>query len=142
MKTTARGKSCSCKRSLLCGGNETALSLHNYKRSARIMKELRAIKSPFEVEAIQKAIDITDNTFSGTVISLSKPRLYTEYEIERGNLSPVFSNVPLGNGSTAGIIASGDRARTLHYVENNSECKNGELILMDFCRVWYTIVLT
>jgi len=30
------------------------------------------------------------------------------------------------------IIASGDRARTLHYVSNNQECKDGELILMDF----------
>jgi Xaa-Pro aminopeptidase len=30
------------------------------------------------------------------------------------------------------IIASGDRARTLHYVSNNQECKNGEMILMDF----------
>ncbi len=39
--------------------------LHNYKRSARIMKELRAIKTPLEIEVIQKAIDITDNTFKG-----------------------------------------------------------------------------
>jgi Xaa-Pro aminopeptidase len=30
------------------------------------------------------------------------------------------------------IIASGDRARILHYVNNNEECKDGELILMDF----------
>jgi Xaa-Pro aminopeptidase len=30
------------------------------------------------------------------------------------------------------IIAGGDRARTLHYVANNQQCKNGELILMDF----------
>jgi Xaa-Pro aminopeptidase len=30
------------------------------------------------------------------------------------------------------IIASGNNARVLHYVENNRECKEGELILMDF----------
>ena len=37
--------------------------MHAYGRSARIMKELRAIKSSLEVEVIQKAIDITDKTF-------------------------------------------------------------------------------
>ncbi len=30
------------------------------------------------------------------------------------------------------IIASGDNARILHYISNNQECKDGELILMDF----------
>jgi Xaa-Pro aminopeptidase len=29
-------------------------------------------------------------------------------------------------------VASGDRARTLHYVSNNGECKDGELVLLDF----------
>ena len=37
--------------------------LHNYKRSARILKDLRAIKSALEIEVVQKAIDITDTTF-------------------------------------------------------------------------------
>jgi Xaa-Pro aminopeptidase len=37
--------------------------LHNYKRSARIMKELRAIKTPLEVEVMQQAIDISHETF-------------------------------------------------------------------------------
>jgi Xaa-Pro aminopeptidase len=30
------------------------------------------------------------------------------------------------------ILASGERACTLHYVSNNQECKDGEMILMDF----------
>ena len=33
--------------------------LHNYKRSAQLLKKLRAIKTPLEVEVLQKAIDIT-----------------------------------------------------------------------------------
>src|SRR5215813_13315232 len=33
--------------------------LHNYARAAKIMKDLRAIKTPLEVEVLQKAIDIT-----------------------------------------------------------------------------------
>src|SRR5882724_5693827 len=37
--------------------------LHNYHRSAKIMKDLRAIKTIFETEVIQQAIDITHNSF-------------------------------------------------------------------------------
>lgn len=103
--------------------------LHNYKRSARIMKELRAIKSPLEVEVIQKAIDITDNTFRH-LLQFIKPGV-TEYEIE-AEIYHQFLKQRATGPAYGSIIASGDRARTLHYVENNSECKDGELILMDF----------
>jgi len=54
--------------------------LHNYKRSAKILKELRAIKSPLEIEVIQKAIDITDNTFR-RLLRFIKPGVM-EYEID------------------------------------------------------------
>jgi Xaa-Pro aminopeptidase len=37
--------------------------LHNYERTAKIMMKLRAIKTKYEVEVIEKAIDITDKTF-------------------------------------------------------------------------------
>ena len=103
--------------------------LHNYKRSARIMKELRAIKSPLEVEVIQKAINITDNTFRH-LLQFIKPGV-TEYEIE-AEIYHQFLKQRATGPAYGSIIASGDRARTLHYVENNSECKDGELILMDF----------
>jgi Xaa-Pro aminopeptidase len=103
--------------------------LHHYKRSARLLKDLRAIKTPLEIEVMQKAIDITDNTFR-KLLQFIKPGVM-EYEIEaeifHSFLSQRASGVAYGS-----IIASGDRARTLHYVENNLECKDGELILMDF----------
>src|SRR3954462_3116375 len=35
--------------------------LHQYERAARIMKDLRAIKTEYEIEVTQKAIDITHN---------------------------------------------------------------------------------
>ena len=54
--------------------------LHNYRRSAKILKELRAIKSPLEIEVMQKAIDITDNTFR-RLLQFIKPGVM-EYEIE------------------------------------------------------------
>jgi Xaa-Pro aminopeptidase len=103
--------------------------VHNYKRSAKILKELRAIKSPLEIEVIQKAIDITDNTFR-RLLQFIKPGVM-EYEIEAEIYHSFLSQRATGPGYTS-IIASGDRARTLHYISNNSECKDGELLLMDF----------
>ena len=103
--------------------------LHNYKRSAQILKRLRAIKSPLEIEVMQKAIDITDNTFR-RLLQFIKPGVW-EHEIE----AEIFHSFLMqrATGPAYGsIIASGDRARTLHYVSNNQECKNGEMILMDF----------
>ncbi len=103
--------------------------LHNYKRSAKILKDLRGIKSSLEVEVLQKAIDITDNTFR-RLLQFVKPGVM-EYEIEAEIYHSFLSQRATGPGYGS-IIASGDRARTLHYVENNCECKDGELILMDF----------
>ena len=54
--------------------------LHHYQRTARIMKELRAIKTPQEIELIQQAIDITNNTFH-RLLKFIKPGV-KEYEIE------------------------------------------------------------
>lgn len=103
--------------------------LHNYKRSARIMKDLRAIKTPAEVEVLQKAIDITDNTFR-RLLKFIKPGVM-ENEIEAEIYHSFLSQKSTGP-AYGSIIASGDRARVLHYIENNKECKDGELILMDF----------
>ena len=103
--------------------------LHNYKRAARLMKELRGIKSAKEVEVLKTAIDITDKTFR-RLLGFIRPGVF-EYEIEAEIYHEFLRNRSTGP-AYGSIIASGDRARTLHYVSNNQECKDGELILMDF----------
>ncbi len=103
--------------------------LHYYERAAKIMKELRAIKTALEIEVLQKAIDITDNTFR-RLLKFIKPGVM-EYEIEAEIWHSFLSQRASGPGYNS-IIASGDRARTLHYVANDQECKDGELVLMDF----------
>jgi Xaa-Pro aminopeptidase len=103
--------------------------LHHYRRSAKILKDLRAIKTPLEVEVIQKAIDITDNTFR-RLLQIIRPGIM-EHEIEAEIYHSFLSQRSAGPAYSS-IIASGDRARTLHYVSNNQECRDGELILMDF----------
>lgn len=103
--------------------------LHNYKRSARILKDLRAIKTALEIDVMQKAMDITDVTFR-KLLTIIKPGI-NEFEIEAEILYS-FLKQRASKPAYQSIIASGDRARTLHYVSNNQECKDGELILMDF----------
>jgi Xaa-Pro aminopeptidase len=103
--------------------------VHKYERAAPIMKELRAVKTKEEVAVTQTAVDITHKAFQ-RVMKFIKPGVF-EHEIEAEITHEFLRNRATGHAYGC-IIASGDRARVLHYVENNSECKNGELILMDF----------
>ena len=103
--------------------------LHHYERSARIMKELRAVKSKLEIEVMQQAIDITEKTFR-RLLKFIRPGVW-EHEIEAEIYHEFIRNRSSGP-AYGSIIASGDRARTLHYVANNQQCLDGEMILMDF----------
>ena len=103
--------------------------LHQYRRSAKILKELRAVKTPEEIAVMQQAIDITEKAFR-RILPFIRPGVM-EYEIEAEILHEFLRNRATGPAYSS-IIASGDRARTLHYISNNQECKGGELILMDF----------
>lgn len=102
---------------------------HQYKRSAKILRELRAIKTSLEVEVMQQAVNITEKAFR-RLLQFIKPGVF-EFEIEAEIYHEFLRNRATGPAYSS-IIASGDRARTLHYVSNNQECKDGELILMDF----------
>jgi Xaa-Pro aminopeptidase len=108
---------------------KAAYPLHSFQRAAKIMKQLRAVKTKEEIAVVQKAIDITENTFRG-LLQFIKPGVM-EYEIEAEIYRHFLSQRATGPGYNS-IIASGDNARTLHYVSNNAECKDGDLILMDF----------
>ena len=103
--------------------------VHHYDRAARLMKELRNIKTKEEIEVTKVAIDITAKALD-RVLKFVKHGVM-EYEIEAEITHEFLRNRATGHAYGA-IIASGDRARTLHYEENNQECKNGEMLLMDF----------
>lgn len=103
--------------------------LHHYERAAKIMKELRGVKTALEIEVLQQAIDITETAFR-RLLKFIKPGVM-EYEIEAEIVHSFLSQRATGEAYHS-IIASGDRARILHYISNNAECKDGELILLDF----------
>ncbi|HMJ71029.1 MAG TPA: aminopeptidase P family protein [Cyclobacteriaceae bacterium] len=102
--------------------------LHQYGRVAPIMSELRRVKQKREIELIQKACDITEKGFR-RILGFIKPGVW-EYEIEAEFIHEFISNRSKGFAYTP-IIASGTNNVILHYVENNQQCKNGDLILLD-----------
>lgn len=103
-------------------------SAHSYAKSAPIMQRLRSVKHPLEIELMQTACDITNAGFR-RVLNFVKPGVM-EYEIEAEYLHEFIRRRSDGFAYTP-IIASGNNANVLHYIENNQECKDGDLILMD-----------
>ena len=103
--------------------------LHKYERAAPIMHRIRAIKSEREINRMQVACDITDKGFR-RILKFVKPGVW-EYQIEAEILHEFLMNKASGFAYGA-IIASGNNANVLHYVENDKECKDGDLLLMDF----------
>jgi Xaa-Pro aminopeptidase len=103
--------------------------LHQYERAAKLLKELRGIKTALEIEVLQKAIDITETAFR-RLLKFIKPGVM-EYEIEAEIMHSFLSQRATGEAYHS-IIAGGDRSRILHYVSNNQELKDGEMVLMDF----------
>ena len=100
----------------------------HYEKAAHIMHELRAIKHPLEVDLLQHACNITEKGFR-RVLDFVKPGVM-EYEIEAEYIHEFIRNRSKGFAYEP-IIASGFNACVLHYIDNNQECKDGDVILMD-----------
>ncbi|WP_010178866.1 aminopeptidase P family protein [Aquimarina agarilytica] len=101
---------------------------HNVAKSNPILHQLRAIKEPEEIEIIQQACSITEIGFR-KVLGMIKPGVW-EYEIEAELIYEFTKNRADGFAYTP-IVASGTNANVLHYIENNKQCKAGDVILMD-----------
>lgn len=101
---------------------------HNIAKSNIILQRLRSIKDPIELDLIQLACNITEKGMR-RVLNFVKPGVM-EFEIEAEYIHEFLCNRSNGFAYTP-IIASGNNANVLHYIENNQECKDGDLILMD-----------
>lgn len=101
---------------------------HRVAKSNPILQKLRSVKDPIELDLMQTACDITEKAFR-RVLKFIKPGVW-EYEIEAEYWHEMIRNRSRGFAYTP-IIASGKNANVLHYIENNQQCKEGELILLD-----------
>lgn len=101
---------------------------HTYLRSAPIMHNIRSVKKDIEIALMQDACNITEKGVR-RVLDFVKPGVW-EHEIEAELWHEFIKNRANGYAYTP-IIASGYNACVLHYIENNQECKAGDVILMD-----------
>lgn len=102
--------------------------LHTFKRLAPLLYSLRVIKQPTEVELLQKACDITAKGFE-RVLRTVKPGQF-EYEVE-AELAYEYIKSGEGFADYEPIIASGENSCFLHYIKNDEELKDGDILLMD-----------
>jgi len=101
---------------------------HQYEKSNFILQGLRSVKDHEEIARIQHACDITEKGFR-RILGFVKPGVW-EYEIEAEYAHEFLRNRSKGF-AYAPIIASGSNANVLHYIQNNQQCKSGDLLLMD-----------
>ncbi|QMU63388.1 MAG: M24 family metallopeptidase [Flavobacteriaceae bacterium] len=101
---------------------------HSAAKSNPILQALRSVKDPIELDLIQQACDITEKGFR-RVLNFVKPKIW-EYEIEAEFIHEFIRNRSKGFAYTP-IIAGGNNANVLHYIENNQQCKAGDLLLLD-----------
>jgi Xaa-Pro aminopeptidase len=102
--------------------------LHQLERLAPLMHRLRAVKHPQEVTLLQTACDITRDGFL-RLLQFVKPGVM-EYEIEAELLHEFVRKRSRGFAYQP-IVASGANACVLHYIQNNRECRDGDVLLLD-----------
>jgi Xaa-Pro aminopeptidase len=107
---------------------KSVFPLHTYHRVAPLMGSMRRIKHKHELELIKKACNITEKGFR-RVLKFVKPGVM-EYEVEAEYLHEFVRSASKGF-AYAPIVASGESAVILHYIENNKPCKTGDLLLLD-----------
>ena len=101
---------------------------HKVEKSNPILQRIRSIKESEEIDLIQTACNIAEKGYR-RVLNFVKPNVM-EYEIEAEFAHEFLRNRSKGFAYTP-IIASGNNANVLHYIENNQQCKAGDLILLD-----------
>ncbi len=96
--------------------------------ASSIISQMRLIKSKAEIKLIKKAINITKKAHHRAmrVDKISK----SEYELQ-AEIEYIFKKQGAYSDAYTSIVASGDNANTLHYIDNNDTLIDGDLILID-----------
>ncbi len=101
---------------------------HKVEKSSPILQRIRSVKETEELDLMQMACNITERGFR-RILNFVKPNVM-EYEIEAEFAHEFIKNRSKGFAYTP-IIASGNNANVLHYIENNKPCHEGDLLLLD-----------
>lgn len=93
-----------------------------------IISELRMYKEPHEIEQLKQAIAITNKGIQA-MMSNARPGM-KEYELE-AHYDYVLKSHGVRERAFETIIAGGQRATVLHYVENDAVVEDNSLVLID-----------
>ncbi|XP_077358427.1 xaa-Pro aminopeptidase 3 isoform X1 [Festucalex cinctus] len=93
-----------------------------------LIHSLRALKSSSEVALMQEAGRITAQAFRRTMAlshgDVDESVLFAKFDFENRIHGANFLAYPP-------VVAGGNRANTLHYINNNQIIKDGEMVLLD-----------
>ncbi len=101
--------------------------LHDFRRLAPLLHQLRVTKTDLELDLLKEAMDITAKGFR-RMLRYVKPGV-TEYEVEAELAKEYIKR--RGKFAYPPIIAAGANNCVLHYWQNDQPCKKGQLLLMD-----------
>ncbi len=105
-----------------------AKTIQSYENLATLIEKMRLIKSKAEIKLIKKAINITKKAHHKAIKVSAKLRY--EYELQ-ATIEYIFKKNGAYSDAYTSIVACGNAANTLHYIENNNKLIQGESILID-----------
>lgn len=107
--------------------------IRSFRDVTFLIRTLRLIKDPEEIETIKKAISITAEAHHD---AMKKCRAgMREYQLQ-STMQHVFLNGGARSEAYGAIVAGGNNANTLHYVDNRDELRDGDLVLIDAACEW------
>jgi Xaa-Pro aminopeptidase len=101
---------------------------HNLLSLDSILHEMRLIKEDHEMDLMKQAADITTEAHIRAMQAVT-PGMY-EYQLEAEYLY-AFNKNGARSAAYNSIVGGGNNSCILHYVENNAELKDGDLVLVD-----------
>lgn len=107
------------------------------------LSRMRMVKQPLELEALQRAIDVTIDTFKDVTRPSTLSKYAHEYEIE-ADISRGFRRRGSSGHGFWPIVAGGPRACVLHNVNNNAALASDEMVTIDVgaCDTHYNADIT
>jgi Xaa-Pro aminopeptidase len=95
---------------------------------ATIVHEMRVLKTPDEIEIMQRAADIAAEAHC-EAMKAAKPGMQ-EYQLE-ALIEQVFRRHGASGPAYTSIVGAGPNATVLHYINNDGELHDGDLLLVD-----------
>lgn len=109
------------------------ISPRNFIHLNTLLEKERLIKEPHEIEQIRKALRITQEAHHAAMAFVQPGT--KEYEVQ-ALIEYIFKKQGSSHDAYGSIVAGGNRANTLHYVENSQLLKRGEMMLIDAGCEW------